>query len=427
MIHNLPSGFNRGEDIDRLMQESRELATDVARLKRETADLAADSSRIKARVDNLASAIYEDAKHSKNPDASARADILKAVVQDNETVELMRMAKVASDGITENASKLFTHFFNHSKSVDKKLVEIEEALVELKSDQLKNSMGDDQPSDIDKMLDAVDKKIADIEKTFAELKLDQQKNSEALDFTVSALLKGSVPRAMETMDGAFDGTVSSLLKGSVPRAMETMDGARDADKSNDSAFRRALDELNNPSASAEAVGQATIAAVKENDWMMLAEKHKYEGAGVLVNFEDKLLFLVNKKGQAEFPGGKIEAADNGSKHATALRELREETGMVLNATDLYHCFKTEGGTSGFPSYQFVTRRLKWPEFRTHLEGSHFEGATLSKIYFVDNNKWMIKDGPNGKFIPIRKFNTFFIEQNKEGLKSLGFLEDAVST
>lgn len=155
------------------------------------------------------------------------------------------------------------------------------------------------------------------------------------------------------------------------------------------------------------------------DWISLAKEFGYEGAAAIVcNKNDEILFLLSEKDgkmQAEMAGGKVEKVDNGNPRLTALRELREETGIDLNLDDLTQIeMKTTGGTTGMPSIQFLTKPLDSDSDSDNIKAtkleSKFIGTVWSKVYHPSEKEWFIKDK-----IPIRRFNTFFLDQNKSAL------------
>jgi len=164
---------------------------------------------------------------------------------------------------------------------------------------------------------------------------------------------------------------------------------------------------------------STDKEIEKQAWIALSNEVGYEGAGVImVNDKQEIFFLVSgdKDGsdQVEIGGGKVEISDNGNSKATALRELKEETGIVLTEDDLVTKLSTTGGTTGMPSIQYVTRPVNGDEICPVLE-KRFYGTVWSKVMFSETNGWTIQGGT-----PIRKFNRFFFEQNKDALKDYFF-------
>lgn len=155
----------------------------------------------------------------------------------------------------------------------------------------------------------------------------------------------------------------------------------------------------------------------KEEQLLLAKEFGYEGAGViLTNSLDEILFIVSEKDgklQAEIGGGKPEREDDGSSLKTALRELREETGIELKDTDLIQELQTTGGNSGFPSIQYLTKPLDHVQVQPREQ---FMDAVWSKIHHPSPKEWYIRD-PKGQVIPIRKFNSFFFAQHESKLKS----------
>jgi 8-oxo-dGTP pyrophosphatase MutT (NUDIX family) len=151
-----------------------------------------------------------------------------------------------------------------------------------------------------------------------------------------------------------------------------------------------------------------------SEWIELSKRVFYEGAAaVLCNEKDELMFIISldkqNQLQAELPGGKVEEQDNGDPIATAIREMEEETGIVLQRNDLIKPgMITLGGTTGTPAYHFLTRPL-YNVMPTKLEDK-FLGTIWSKLY-CQNGKWftVVND------YPVRKFNTYFLDQNKDSM------------
>ncbi len=152
-------------------------------------------------------------------------------------------------------------------------------------------------------------------------------------------------------------------------------------------------------------------------WIELSKKVGYEGAALIVqNTKKELLFMLSNdsKGnlQAEMPGGKPEEEDQADPLVTALREMKEETGLVFTKGDVLESVKMEtvGGTTGVKSVQFLTNPMDFPPKVDR--GVYIK---WSKVYYDKaENKWTIDDG-----VPVRKFNTFFLFQNK------GVLDDFI--
>ena len=151
-----------------------------------------------------------------------------------------------------------------------------------------------------------------------------------------------------------------------------------------------------------------------SDWEPISKEFGYEGAAaILCNANHEILFLLSEKDgnlQAEMPGGKPERMDGGDPKQTAIREMREETGIELTVEDLSDVqLKTIGGTTGCPSIQFLTKPMD--VHPTKLE-SKFVRSVWSKIYHPSPKEWYVESK-----IPIRKFNTFFLTQNEVELKA----------
>ncbi len=150
-------------------------------------------------------------------------------------------------------------------------------------------------------------------------------------------------------------------------------------------------------------------------WIELSQKVGYEGAALIVqNTKQELMFMVSNDSQgnlrAEMPGGKPEEEDQGDSLTTALREMKEETGLQFTKDDILSSVKMEtvGGTTGVKSVQFLTKPLEVTQKPNCPKGFY---VRWSKVYFDRlANKWTIDDG-----VPIRRFNTFFLFQNKDVL------------
>jgi 8-oxo-dGTP pyrophosphatase MutT (NUDIX family) len=149
----------------------------------------------------------------------------------------------------------------------------------------------------------------------------------------------------------------------------------------------------------------------------------YEGAQLLlVNHRYELLFLLstNKKTgapEAEVAGGKPELCDEGPIY-TAIRELKEEAGVEIadGVVRVARTLKTTGGNTGLPSIQMVTRPILEDCIKV-TPREKFTGYCWSRVMYVESEKkWCLA---NEERTPIRKFNTFFLQQHMDdGLKQL---------
>lgn len=157
----------------------------------------------------------------------------------------------------------------------------------------------------------------------------------------------------------------------------------------------------------------------EEEWKANAKEFGYEGAAIaVINTDGLFAFLQtkNKDGnpQCELPGGKVEKADGGDSVTTALREFEEETGIQLTRGDvkLDSRMETTGGTTGFPSIQYVSK----PQPDSLIEGN--ENMFWSALYkYEQNNEWYARF--EGAPTEVRKFNTYFINQHVEDLQTCG--------
>lgn len=107
------------------------------------------------------------------------------------------------------------------------------------------------------------------------------------------------------------------------------------------------------------------------------------GAGVVVtNNNGKILLglrssYVNEPSTWSYPGGKIEPDENAKK--AAARELREETGIYINPSDLkkLHVFKdTE---NDFTYTTFIIRVDNKPDIHTNWENDRFEWFDINDL------------------------------------------------
>lgn len=107
--------------------------------------------------------------------------------------------------------------------------------------------------------------------------------------------------------------------------------------------------------------EALIKAIADGDtktekWIRTSIVKGYEGVGVIpyIRKENKVLFVlgINKKGEAEYPGGKCEDQDN-DLASTVRREVVEEIGLLIDKNRFVNGLQITGGTTGYPSYVFL--------------------------------------------------------------------------
>lgn len=158
---------------------------------------------------------------------------------------------------------------------------------------------------------------------------------------------------------------------------------------------------------------------KMEEWVERSKKWGYEGAAAVVtNDKNEIMFLIstNKDGkqQAEIPGGKPEEVDNANPFATAIREVKEECGLDLTEDmfDTKSMLFTTGGTTGVRSIQLVTFPLP-SDVHKPTKREKFDDIVWGRIHRSEDKVWTVRS--NDSIIPIRKFNTFFFEQNKDKL------------
>lgn len=166
-----------------------------------------------------------------------------------------------------------------------------------------------------------------------------------------------------------------------------------------------------------------IAPTKKELFTALVNEKGWEGAGVMVNIagEGSVVFGVKyeeAKGKyvAEYFGGKVEPEDADPRE-TALRELKEETGLVVGRDDLMGPVVTSKGDFGRvelyeifipmeeyrllqknvrPDYDFEFYATIDRKFLLSAKDSNFEG--LGMVHPDD-----------GKTIEIRKFNRYLLQ------------------
>jgi len=153
---------------------------------------------------------------------------------------------------------------------------------------------------------------------------------------------------------------------------------------------------------------------------------------LIVNHHKELFFVLTRKEKdgkiemwAELPGGKTAWKDFWMSKWTAIREMKEETGINLTGSNLKTKLITTGGPkTGMPSIQWLTE----PMMEQYLNGngeSKFVECVYSKIHFIDGKYYVligVNAGVNAVgivreidvYAQIRKYNTFIFEQHKEG-------------
>jgi 8-oxo-dGTP pyrophosphatase MutT (NUDIX family) len=171
--------------------------------------------------------------------------------------------------------------------------------------------------------------------------------------------------------------------------------------------------MNNPPALSEKTQEALRLAKDEKtkQWILTAIDKDFEGAGAIFVMDDCYVLGVNKKGEAEYPGGKVEEQDGGI-FDTVLREIREETGLQLDKGRVRELHGINGGTTGYQS--FVCKvRITPDEFKQMKS----EDGTFSHFIRVKRIKGeeTVVDIDTGAVFPVRKFNhKYVIPQIPEG-------------
>ena len=148
---------------------------------------------------------------------------------------------------------------------------------------------------------------------------------------------------------------------------------------------------------------------KTEKWIKVSIQKGYEGVGVIPYIFDpvKLIFYfvlgINKKGDAEYPGGKVELTDS-DKEDTVRREVLEETGLDIAKNRFVTGFDVNGGTTGFPSYVFVVEFTDSEFKQMKSKDKTFSEFILVQNIFGDK----VKDENTGKEYDVRNFNKKYV-------------------
>lgn len=161
--------------------------------------------------------------------------------------------------------------------------------------------------------------------------------------------------------------------------------------------------------------EALAKAIVENDqktkkWIEISIEKGYEGVGVIPYVYDpiKQLFYfvlgINKKGEAEYPGGKVEEVDS-DKEDTVSREVAEETGLIIPRNRFVISFEVNGGTTGYPSYVFLVE-ISDNEFNqmTSVDGTFVKFIKVQNVVGCET----VKDEATGTDYELRKFNKKYV-------------------
>lgn len=101
-----------------------------------------------------------------------------------------------------------------------------------------------------------------------------------------------------------------------------------------------------------------VKELKEIQWIVTSIDKGYEGAGVIpyigTGVNKRFVLGINKKGEAEYPGGKVENEDS-DMISTARREFFEETGIDIERARFHTKCEITGGNTGFASHIFLVQ------------------------------------------------------------------------
>lgn len=113
----------------------------------------------------------------------------------------------------------------------------------------------------------------------------------------------------------------------------------------------------------------------------MTEKHPTPAAGIVVWKDDQVLLIQRGreplKGQWSIPGGKIEYGE--TSRDTALRELKEETGVEAEIIDLIDVVDSFDGGRHFLLVDYVARWVSGqPVASDDAEAAEFVSAEIAK-------------------------------------------------
>ena len=143
---------------------------------------------------------------------------------------------------------------------------------------------------------------------------------------------------------------------------------------------------------------------KELKWIQTSIAKGYEGVGVIFTCDNNYVLGINKKREAEYPGGKVELED-ASIVDTVKREVQEETGLSLDPARFETKYQVTGGTTGYPSWVYIVN-LTEEEFQklTSTDGTFSKFIKVKTIKNVDQ----VVDVLTGEAYEIRKFNKKYV-------------------
>ena len=165
------------------------------------------------------------------------------------------------------------------------------------------------------------------------------------------------------------------------------------------------------------------APTKKELFTALVNQKGWEGAGVMVNIAGEGLVVFGVKYEeakgkyvAEYFGGKVEPEDADPRE-TALRELEEETGLVVGRDDLMGPVVTSKGDFGrvelyeifitMEEYRLLQKNVK-PDYDFEFYCSLSRKFLLSKKESNFEDLGMVHPD-DGKPIDIRKFNRYLLQ------------------
>lgn len=182
--------------------------------------------------------------------------------------------------------------------------------------------------------------------------------------------------------------------------------------------------MNKDSHLSEKTKEALAKAIADKDtktekWIKTSAQKGYEGVGVIPytvrNKKVSFVLGINKKNEAEYPGGKCEDADE-DLESTVQREVREETGLIINKDRFVNGLQVTGGTTGYPSYVFLL-----PISEEEFGALRSPDNTFSKFIKVDQivDCEKVTDTVSGEEYELRKFNRkYVIPQVKNSIEEL---------
>lgn len=123
---------------------------------------------------------------------------------------------------------------------------------------------------------------------------------------------------------------------------------------------------------------------------------------VICRYQNKWLLTHHKQRGWEFPGGKKEPGETLTE--TALREVFEETGAIIDELELIGEYEVSNGTSTFVKTIFygVVYEILSKEEYLETNGPVFEEGDILEQRFCDYYSFLMKDAVIGKSIELIK-------------------------